>query len=57
MGFDIQCDYRGTCLESEYIKDGQNNSGNFTFKVVGDNSVEIKCKSCGNTIVIYDGHI
>lgn len=52
-GFTLQCwQNKGTCLEEMYIEDGYHNDKKITIRVVGDDLVEIKCKTCGSSIVV-----
>ena len=54
MEFYIQCE---SCMENETFRDGYNNEDDIKITIIGENLVEIKCKSCGNTITTVDGSV
>lgn len=56
MSFKITC-INTDCLEYDHIYDGYTNDREFSFKVVGDNTVEVTCKNCGSKHYILDGGI
>ena len=53
MAFKISCT-NVKCLESENMSEWYANEGDITIKVVGDYTVEVWCKSCGEKIYITD---
>lgn len=54
MAFKIRCE-NVKCFEIESISDGYNNKGDISIRVVGEDTVEIHCKSCGDKVYITDG--
>lgn len=54
MAFKIRCG-NIKCLEVGTISDGCTNKGNISIRVVGEDTVEIHCKTCGEKSYITDG--
>lgn len=50
----IQCE---SCLENITIRDGYDNEEEITFRITGEQIIEIKCNSCNETITIIDGEL